>query len=274
MKYKTNNSVSDNLVVSAHQPNFLPYLGFFDKMMKSDIFVIRDEVLYIKKEFHNRNRIRINGNDPKNPQYKWITVPVHEQNDYIRHIKIKKDAKDKNIPWNEKILKDIKVNYSRTPYFSKYFPEIDKIFRKNHDNLLDLNMELINFLTEKFEIRTKIILASELKLKPAHYEKSDASQDLADICKALGAKTYLSGDGGRVYFSKIPFEKSCVRIEFQNYKHPEYKQAFHGFLPYMSALDALFNIGKMPYSDNTDNITNLNPEKENKDVREITITGY
>ena len=75
--------ISKPLIVSAHQPNFLPYLGFFDKMMKSDILVIRDEVLYVKKEFHNRNRIRINGNNPLNPQSKWISIPVIEEEDYI-----------------------------------------------------------------------------------------------------------------------------------------------------------------------------------------------
>src|SRR3989344_1596392 len=105
-------------VLSAHQPNFIPYLGFFDKMLSSDIFVIRDEVLYIEKEFHNRNRIRINGNDNKNnPQSKWISVPVIDPKGLIKHALIKKDAKIKDKLWNEALIKDIEVYYSKTPYF-------------------------------------------------------------------------------------------------------------------------------------------------------------
>ena len=92
---------SKPIIVSAHQPNFLPYLGFFDKMKNSDIFVIRDEVLFIEKDYHQRNRIRINGNDNlNNPQFKWLKVPVINVNNYILHIPIKKDFKEKKTLWN------------------------------------------------------------------------------------------------------------------------------------------------------------------------------
>ena len=66
-------------IVSAHQPNFLPYLGFFDKMDKSDVFVIRDEVQFAERDYHHRNRIRINGPRNNEPQCKWIRVPVTHQ---------------------------------------------------------------------------------------------------------------------------------------------------------------------------------------------------
>ncbi len=237
---------SDFLVVSAHQPNFMPYLGFFDKMQKSKIFVIRDEVLYVKKEFHNRNRIRINGNDVNEPQSKWINVPVKDPKDYILHATIKKDLKLKNLSWNEKTLQDIKLNYEKAPYFNKFFPEIESIFDNNHDDLISLNMKLIKFLARSFQIKTKIILASELDLKPKRYEKSDASQDLAKICEVLKADVYLSGSGGKGYLNLEPFNKNKMKVDFQEYNHPVYQQAFPGFLPYMSAIDALFCCGKIP----------------------------
>ena len=89
--------MKSNIILSAHQPNFLPYLGFFNKMKQSDIFIIRDEVLYIKKEYHNRNRIRINSHDNiKSPKSKWISVPVEDPNDFIKYAKIKKEARIKN----------------------------------------------------------------------------------------------------------------------------------------------------------------------------------
>jgi|SRR3989344_626530 len=236
-------------IVSAHQPNFLPYLGFFDKMSSSDVFVIRDEVLYVKKEYHNRNKIRINSHDNLNsPQSKWISAPVNDPTDYILHAKIKKDAKTKNKLWHEHLLHEIESSYIKTPFFSNYFPEIKKIFSNNENNLLSLNMKIINFLKETFNLKTQIILASELNLKPKNYQLSDASQDLANICSALNATTYLSGAGGNGYLTLAPFDKINVKVEFQAYMHPVYKQNFPGFLPYMSAIDALFNIGKLPRS--------------------------
>lgn len=240
----------DSIVVSAHQPNFIPYLGFFDKMQKSNIFVIRDEVLYVKKEFHNRNRIRINSNKPDKPQSKWINVPVKDPKDYILHATINKNCKLKSLPWEERILRDIKVNYEKAPYFKKFFPKIEKIFDDNYDDLLSLNMKIIKFLSEFFKIKTKIVMASDLDLKPKNYEKSDASRDLAKICEVLNADVYLSGSGGKGYLDLEPFNKNKIKVDFQEYEHPVYSQVFPGFLPYMSAIDALFCCGEMPLNSN------------------------
>lgn len=237
------------IIVSAHQPNFMPYLGFFDKMQKSDIFVIRDEVLFVKKEFHNRNRIRINSNNPINLQSKWLNVPVENSNDYIMNVTIKKySRKERDMLWNKKILHDIKANYQKTPYFKNFFPEIENIFDNSDDSLTSLNMKIIKFLVKAFNINTRIIMASDLELKPKNYIKSDASEDLAKICNLLKADIYLSGAGAKAYLKKKPFEKQGIDIEFQNYQHPVYPQAFPGFLPYMSAIDTLFCYGSIPLS--------------------------
>lgn len=230
-----------------HQPNFLPYLGFFDKLKRSDIFVIRDEVLFVKKNFHQRNKIRINSNDNiNNPQFKWIKVPVVNMMDYITHIPIKRDAIRDKMPWNKRILHDIKVSYEGAEHFSEFFPELKKIFDNSDEKLITLNMKLINFLKNSFGIKTKIILASDLCLKPEHYEKSDASQDIVNICKKVNANVYLSGDGAKDYINQEPFEKEGIKLTFQGYKHPTYKQRYPGFLHYMSAIDALFCLGEMP----------------------------
>jgi hypothetical protein len=234
-------------VLSAHQPNFIPYLGFFDKMKRSDVFVIRDEVLFVKKEFHNRNMIRINSNDNVNsPQSKWISVPVNDQNDYIKHVQIKKNVMQNNQPWNVQLLHNIEANYKSSPFFNEFFPEIKTIFSNSEDALLSLNMKIITFLKRAFDVDTEIIMASELGLKPAHYSKSDATDDLINICKKLNADIYLSGAGGRNYLDAAKFEKAGIKLEFQDYKHPVYTQNFPGFLPYMSSFDALFCIGQYP----------------------------
>lgn len=234
-------------VLSAHQPNFIPYLGFFDKMGKSDIFVIRDEVLFVKREFHNRNSIRINSHDNLNaPMSKWLTVPVIDPKDYIMHVRIKKDIIQNARPWNQNLLHNLESNYKTAPFFQKFYPEIMEIFDNSDDLLLSLNMKIISFLKRIFEIDTEIVMASQLGLKPAHYQKSDATEDIIQLCKKLGADTYLSGAGGRNYINEAKFAEAGIKLEYQDYKHPVYKQNYPGFLHNISAFDALFCLGAYP----------------------------
>jgi hypothetical protein len=232
-------------VLAAHQPNFMPYLGFFDKMKKADIFVIRDEVQFTASDYHHRNRIRINSNDNhNNPQFKWLTVPVEDLRDYILHISIKRDAQIGKLSWQERFLHDIKSNYQGTPHFEEVFSELQKIFDNSDEKVLSLNMKIINFLKKAFDIKTEIIMASELGLKPLTYQKSDASEELVNICKKLNADTYLSGNGARVYLNEEPFKKAGIKVEYQNFHHPVYKQRFPGFIPNLASIDALFCMDK------------------------------
>ncbi len=234
-------------VMAAHQPNFLPYLGFFDKMMGSDVFVIRDEVLFVERDFHHRNRIRINGNDNgNNPQCKWLKVPVDGIPDYIMHQGIRNGVVQKKKAWNNELLREIKIHYDRAPFFVQYFPEVEKIFSSPGDRLLPLNMQLIDFFKKVFGIDAEVVMASELGLKPGHYVKSDASEDLVALCKAVGADVYLSGAGGRGYLNLEPFKREGIEVRFQDYNHPVYPQRYPGFLPYMCSIDALFCVGKFP----------------------------
>jgi len=227
----------------------MPYLGFFDKMKQSDVLVIRDEVLFIERDFHHRNRIRINGSDNlNNPQSKFLTVPVEKTPEYIRDININTEVKMKNVPWNQSMLHNINVAYRGADHFSEFFPGIKKILDNSDEKLIDLNMKLINFLKQGFGIETPILMASELGLKSPHYipGSSDASEDLANICEAVGADTYLSGGGGKNYLKSNPFTEKGIAVKFQEYEHPIHKQKHPGFLPYMSAIDALFCTGKFP----------------------------
>ncbi|MFH1210926.1 MAG: WbqC family protein [archaeon] len=234
-------------VMAAHQPNFLPYLGFFDKMMNSDVFVIRDEVLFVERDFHHRNKIRINGNDNVNsPQCKWLKVPVDMVYDYIMHQGIKHGVVQKKKSWNNELLREIKIHYEKAPFFAQYFPEVEKIFSSPSDRLLPLNMQLIDFFKKAFNIDAEVVMASDLGLKPAHYVKSDASEDLVDLCRAVGADVYLSGAGGRGYLNLEPFKREGIEVRFQDYNHPVYPQRYPGFLPYMGSIDALFCVGKFP----------------------------
>lgn len=230
-------------VMSAHQPNFLPYLGFFEKIKDSDVFVIRDEVDFVERDYHHRNRIRIDGKDANGePQWKWLTIPVKKAHSYIKDITIKNDVKEKNVFWNVYMLRQIKSNYETTPFFKQYFPELEKIIMTKHEKLIDLNMEIINFLKDIFDIKTPIVLASQLQGYRKVYEKS---MDLLNLTKATNADIYLSGKGGESDYrlDLELFHREGIEVKFQNYQHPFYRQRFQGFVPCLASIDALFNVG-------------------------------
>lgn len=232
-------------VLAAHQPNFMPYLGFFDKMKKADVFVIRDEVQFVKRDFHHRNRIRINSNDNiNNPMHKWLSVPVEKSKDYILNIPIKKETRINGLEWNKQMLRDIKLNYYKTPFFDDYFSDLKSILNNSDDKLVNLNIRIINFLKKVFGINSKVVMASDLKLSNFDSEKSDASLKLAELCKELNADVYLSGSGGRNYLNLDVFKKQGIKVEFQDFVHPEYKQKFPGFVSNLAAIDALFCVGE------------------------------
>jgi hypothetical protein len=231
-----------DLVMAAHQPNFLPYLGFFDKMARADVFVIRDEVLFSKADYHHRNRIRINdGSDGH--QSKWLTIPVEDTGDYLAHVSIKRDVQQKKKFWNELMRHEIEVHYAKAPHFKEFFPGVRDILQSPDSGLVNFNLRFIRLLADSFGIKTPIVMASNLKLKPEHYVESDASDDLARISKAVGATIYLSGAGGKGYLNHAPFDSQRIGVEYQDFHHPEYAQRYPGFLPNMASIDALFCAG-------------------------------
>ena len=219
------------MIAAIHQPNYLPYLGFFDKMMQADVFVIYDDAQFNKGDFQHRNKIRIfNG-------WKWLTVPVEKECLPIREIKIKNEVKNKNLTWNESHLSNIYNNYKEAPYYLSYNNDIETIYAKKHEKLIEINIDLINFLKSAFEIETNILFSSELNLT------SQSTQRLVEIVESVGCDTYLSGAMGHNYLNVPLFRKKNIDVKFQDFKHPTYKQCYEGFCPNMSAIDALFCTG-------------------------------
>ncbi|MGP8321305.1 MAG: WbqC family protein [Methanosarcinaceae archaeon] len=222
------------MIIAIHQPNYIPYLGFFDKMKKSDIFVIYDDVQFNKEDFQHRNKIRIYHG------WKYLTVPVEKKRIPIRDVRIKNELMVKGTTWRDAHLKEIWDNYKDTPYHTLYEDYLETVYADKCDKLIDLNMNLINFLKDAFGIKTKITFASELGFT------SRSTERLVDITEALGGDVYLSGPAGRDYLDVSLFESRGVSVEFQDFKHPMYKQRYDGFIPNMSAIDALFNVGEVP----------------------------
>lgn len=233
------------MIIGIHQPNYLPYLGFFDKMKKVDIFVIYDDAQFEKGDFQHRNRIRIFDG------WKWLTVPVEKGHIPINEISIKNEATTwKGVRWSDAHLKDIRDNYKDTPFYSVYEEELKRIYEKRYDKLVDLNMELINVLMKAFDIDAKIMFSSELGFA------SKSTERLVEIVEALDGDVYLSGPKGRDYLEASLFEKKCIGVEFQEFKHPVYRQRYEGFEPNMAAIDALFNVGEIPSSNTKSEMLN------------------
>ncbi len=173
--------------VAIHQPEHFPYMGFFQKMLAADIFIVLDSVNYKKNNFQNRNRIKtLAGQD------EWFTVSV-EAKATSKHIKDVYVIKD--FHWKNKLLKKIYQNL-----------KFDASEIYEHDKLIDINMASIKWAMNKMNIKTKIIYASELD---ANGTKTEL---LIDICKKVGATEYISGPSGKNYLDINLFNE--IKLEF------------------------------------------------------------
>ncbi len=219
------------MIVGIHQPNYLPYLGFVDKLRKSDVFIIYDDAQFNKGDFQHRNRIRIYHG------WEWLTIPVEKAHVPINQIKIKNNVKVNGLDWQEAHLKEIHDNYRKAPCYPEYEKYIHWIYGQRYDMLVDINMKLIEFLIKSFDIDTKMILSSEFGFN------SKATEKLVDLVSAVEGDVYLSGPAGKNYLERQLFEERDIQVVFQEFKHPVYHQQYDGFEPNMSTIDALLNVG-------------------------------
>ena len=216
-------------VVAIHQPEYLPWLGFFKKMMNVELFVFLDDVQFRKKGWQNRNRIRINDGTT------LLSIPVHTHS----YPKINEVTIDNEKNWSMRHKKSILYNYARAPYFGEIKDFIESIFEKKFQYLVDLNTEIIKFIMNELEIKSKIVFSSELEIS------KKGSDRVLDICKAVDADHYITGTFWAESNLRVEeFKKSNIDIEFQKFQHPIYKQIHGEFIPEMSIIDLLFNEGR------------------------------
>lgn len=222
-----------DIILSAHQVNFLPYLGFFDKFVKSNIFVLLDDVQFVHTgdlAWMNRNKIRTKD------KWQYITVPVYVKGRFgqlLCNVEINREH-----DWKRKILGTIRQNYVDAPFFCDIYSKLEEIINKNHSKLIDLNIDFLQFIIKYLGISTKVTFSSQLKII------SKGTQRLVDLCKMFEAKKYISGVHGKEYLDIKLFEQEGIEVIFQEFKAIEYKQQFDGFVPYLSIIDAMFNLGK------------------------------
>jgi len=220
------------MICSIHQPQSFPWLGYFAKIYASDLFIFLDNVQYKKNEFQNRNRIKYNG------KANWLTIPVkYSFGQLINEIKI-----NHKVNWRRKILNTLRAYYAHAPYFDGYYSEIEPFINQPHDYLAEFNIGFTNWLLDKIGIQTQTLIASELfSTKQLH--QYEASEKLVRLLKKAKADVYLSGAGGKNYLNESIFHKYNIKIQYQNYIHPEYQQLGEDFVSHLSILDLLFNEG-------------------------------
>ena len=221
------------MILTAHQPVYLPWLGLFHKIALADLFCFFDIVQYQRKDYNNRNKIKTGNGEL------WLSVPVESKghlNKNVSEILIVQDN------WAKKHLKSIELNYKKTPFFQNYFPELQSILINNSKYTLgSLNLKLLEYFMECLSINTPIIKASE------HSFNGFGSDLVLDMCIKLGADNYIFGEQGKNYADVDAFKAKKIIVEFQNYTHPIYNQVGRPFLPYMSIVDLLFNEGERSY---------------------------
>jgi hypothetical protein len=202
-----------------HQVNYLPWLGFFNKARMSDIFVMFDVADYSKNNFMNRNKIRIADG------WVYLTIPIERT--YYR------------TPFH-KVMLPHDDRWQESSYFDSYSDFFEKIYKDKHRTLMELNEKIILYLFEQFGIEVDVVKTTELGIS-TELKKTDM---LISILEGVSADSYLSGEKGREYIEKDKFARAGIGLTFQEYEHPVYRQRFGGFEPFMSAIDALFNLGE------------------------------
>lgn len=216
--------------MAAHQPEYLPYLGFFYKMIRCDKFVILDNVQFSKEGWQNRNRIR------SKQDYVLLTVPVLSKNNFgqpINEVRI-----NNKINWQKKHWLSIYYNYNKTPFFEEYQDFFDEIYNaKKWEKLIDINEAIIDFIVRELNINVEIIRASNLN------PSGQKNEILIDLCNKTGADVYYSGEGARQYLIESEFDKNNISVKYTDFSHPIYQQQSDPFLPNTSIIDLLFNHG-------------------------------
>jgi hypothetical protein len=216
-------------VLGVIQSNYLPWQGYFDFIKSCDYFVIFDDVQYTTFDWRNRNKIKVNDS------FKWITVPVHFSRSSCTTIE--KTPINYDVPWIEEQKKWLKLGYSKAKFFDHFFDQFCQILNQKPITISQLNVALIKWLLDILKIKTPIYMSSELPVDGERTEK------FINLLKHFNAQVYLSGPSAKSYLDYDLFKKKNLELRFKSYKYPEYRQLGDVFIPGLSILDLIFNVG-------------------------------
>ena len=215
------------MIISIHQPDYIPYLGLFYKIYKSDKFVFLDDCQFSNDNMHHWNKI-------KTPQGECrLKIPVVQHlGDTINHVSTRDE-----LNWKKKHLKTIEMNYTRAPYFKIIFPEFKELMMQKYDSLAQQNIAINTWIVRKFGFRTEIFRSSDMNINTVNEER------VIDICEKMQGDTYISGNGARAYQIESHFYDRNIKLVYTDYKSVEYSQLWGDFIPNMSVIDYIFNCG-------------------------------
>jgi hypothetical protein len=217
------------MIVAVHQPQYLPWLGYFDKMDKADVFILLDTVQFKKNEWQNRNKIKTAQG------WQWLTVPVtYRYPQLINEVEV--NNRDK---WRHRQRQAIVTNYRKAPHWEILESFFEEIFESTWQYISELNIHVVRRLVDILGITTPLRVASELGEFP-----EDPDARLIALAKHVGADTYLAGAGGKGYMNLDAYSAGGIDVIFQEYNHPRYSQLFGEFEPFMSVVDLIFNHGE------------------------------
>jgi WbqC-like protein len=217
------------VILTAHQPAYLPWLGLFHKIALADLFCYFDIAQYQTKDYNNRNKIKTHSGEI------WLSVPVESKNHFGKSVG---DIRIVQNGWQRKHFKSIQLSYQKAPYYHDYIDGLEAVLiGQLFETLSALNLQMLRFLMSCLALKTPIVKASDYAFQGA---KSDL---VLDMCLQLKADTYIFGAQGRDYADVDKFRAGGVEPRFQDYRHPVYRQLHGEFLPYMSVIDLLFNEG-------------------------------
>lgn len=222
------------MILSANQPYFFPYPGFFYKAYLSDIFVILDGVQFPRgTTWITRNRFK------NNQGTLWMTVPVKKKGLGLQKINDVRICHDDR--WGKKHAQSIKSAYSKAPYYEEHMPFVEKLYLSRFERLIDLNLEIIRYLIKYLQIHTPMILLSDLGIE------AKGSRLVAEICKTLGASTFLTQSSATKYLDEELFKEKGIFLKTFKPRPLIYPQLWGDFIPSLSTLDLIFNCGPKAY---------------------------
>lgn len=220
-------------IVAIHQPNFFPWLGFFDKIARSDVFILLDHVQFQKTggTWSNRVKLLLGG------EACWATAPVVRNFHGVRAIgEMEFQPSD---PWRGKLLKSLAGNYGRAPFYRDTMALIEPLICNPENNLARYNSDAIKAIAQRLGLST-----DKFHCSSAMGEDQQASEMLIALTREVGGNTYMCGGGAAGYQQDTAFSAAGVDLAYQNFRHPEYHQIrAKEFVAGLSIIDALMNVG-------------------------------
>ena len=217
--------------VVIHQPDFMPYLGFFHRFLSSDLYVVLDHVQFVNgtaRSWTHRDKIKTPLGE------KWLTLNIKKS---PRETPINQVQLADSVDWAEDNLNLLSQNYKKAPYYAEIMPKVEALYWSRTDLLIDLNLKSIEMLMDLLDVRVPMVLSSSLE------PMGNKNELLIDLLSKVEATHYLSGIGAKSYMDPKLFHRADINVIWQDFNHPIYPQQFGSFVPNLSALDILFNCG-------------------------------